>query len=148
MNVVEQIKHADSLPLGHYGIMECRNNVDKEYARSRQTEMELRKRFPITKRHIFPLPTCECIANRICQSLGVRKIKGVRISNNPDIQFVSAWYSRGYIETSYHSLLLTTLLHELAHHIAAKENMGHGHNAAYCSTLILVWEAAFSIYKL
>jgi len=142
-SVQELVTLTRTLPMGHYDINKARAAIDEKYRLSRQTEIELMKRFNYTYRS-WSLSIAKKMCNRICDKLGVRPVKDVVCGKI----VCRAEYCNGVITSSCLRIGTTTLLHELAHHVATKERMGCMHDKGFCEALTLVWEAAYATYKL
>jgi len=145
MSLIDLMGIEKHRPEGHCDIRDAHNLLEKEYDLSHKTEKRLSKRYPKIACFRTNLNACLKICNRICDSLGTRKIKSVCLENTAP---ASAYYDHGKICVSYSTVGMRTLFHELAHHVTSKERI-HGtcHGKEFCNIMELIWEAANEIYR-
>jgi hypothetical protein len=103
-----------------------REEADKEYKECHELEKELHRKYKsvlqVRRRMRYTLPNLQWIADNLCERLGSRKVKVVHL---PAGSKECSHYNGQFIVVAHWGLgeySISTLLHELAHHIVRKED--------------------------
>lgn len=121
---VERNHYASSvLPLGHIERTKAKEAVKEEYAACNKQEKEYTKRVwgkkpppQFTTEQVMPV----CIA--LCKAIGSKPPKGVLLTDKP-------WNYYRFSSKTIHLfkvVRITSIIHELAHHVANVERMNKG----------------------
>lgn len=128
-----------------------REEAEKEYKECKELEKSLRKKYKkliLTRRRIeYTLPNMQWIADNLCERLGSKKVK---VAHLPPGRNECSHYDGKFIVLAHWGLgeySISTLLHELAHHIICKEDKmkesskeSHCHSGDFLWVLEMLWD--------
>ena len=145
--VIRTLTATLDLPLGHYAKKEAEERVSEIYSKARENEKIIRRKM---KKERIPLyfekPEYFDICQYVCKTLFVTGIKKL-VFRSPDVdQSASAHYFRGEIHVKDCNACLTTIIHELTHHIERCEHARGDHGDAFVEFENLVFESFLSWY--
>jgi len=134
-----------------------REEADKEYGECKRLEKELHRKYKsvlqIRRSMRYTLSNLQWIADDLCKRLGSRKVK---VAHLPAGNKECSHYDGQFIVVAHWGLgeySISTLLHELAHHIVRKEGMrswskeSHCHSKDYLWVLEMLWDMWYGEVK-
>jgi len=121
-----------------------REEAEKEYGECVKLEKELKRKYKsiiTTRRRMdYALSNLQWIVDNLCERLGSKKVK---VAHLPPIGHKEcSHYDGKFIVIAYHCLhewTISTLLHELAHHIVCKEGMKSHSEESHCHSGDFLW---------
>jgi hypothetical protein len=120
-----------------------KEGTDKEYGECRELEKRLHKKYQklLTTRRCmsYTLPNMQWIADNLCERLGSKKVK---VAHLPPGHNETSHYDGKFIVMAhycFHEWTISTLLHELAHHIVRKEDMRSWSKESHCHSEDFLW---------
>lgn len=129
---MDKVKKSKDLPLGHYGINDAKESMNKEYVLARLAEKDI----PFQN----VTDSAPKICAKVCITLGIPKIKALKLGEN--IWPAGADYCNRIIRFNGDQIYLKVLLHELAHHVQfCEKGFDSGHGEGFVSALNFVIEA-------
>jgi len=129
-----------------------REEADKEYGECRELEKELHRKYKgvLQARRCmeYSLSNMRWIADNLCERLGSRKVDVVHL---PPKQNECSHYDGTFIVLAHYyfgEYSISTLLHELAHHIVRREGMKSGSKESRCHSgdFLLVLEMLYDMW--
>jgi hypothetical protein len=135
-----------------------KEETDKEYKECRKLEKELHRKYKsvlqVRRRMEYTLSNMQWIADDLCKKLGSQKVKVAQLP--PQDYKECSHYDGKFIVLARRYLgewTISTLLHELAHHIVRKEGMrswnseSHCHSKDYLWVLEMLWDMWYGEMK-
>lgn len=146
-----------TLPLGHIGIKQARNNVKQEYQACREHEKALFKQWLPKKKQrknveYVSWTQAEWIAKDVCHILGIRQVQLIRESMPGAAGFYRSPKTIAFCCIYDQRIALMDLVHELAHHVVYCEGMKrrpspHGENFMWCEFIIVEALKEMNVYE-
>jgi len=139
---IRDYEKARSLPHGHYDREATKIAVKEEYNKSEKITRKYHKKLHKKWKGINLGEAC-LLVSQLCTSIGIRPPKKIILnSSHPQGISCAGWYDNQKIHfTSFH-ISITTLIHELAHHVIRTEKLSGEHDKDFLWILEMLYQLA------